>query len=235
MTEPDSLQEILGVSFKDTTLLQQALVHRSYLNEAPEGFSLESNERLEFLGDAFLGLAVADKLYRDYPDFHEGNLTKLRSALVRTDTLARVARSLNLGKYLYLGKGEDESGGRLKRRNLACAMEAVIGAVLIDQGTEIARGFVVQLLSDEFEPTVEEKLRKDPKSKLQEIMQSQRQSTPVYRTVDSSGPDHEREFTVEVLVDDALLGRGKEKSKRRAEKEAARDALQKLEGEEGLV
>lgn len=228
MTGPDSLQEILGISFNDSTLLDQALVHRSYLNEAPDGFYMDSNERLEFLGDAFLGFAVAEKLYTEFPAFHEGNLTKLRSSLVRTDTLARIAKSLNLGEHLYLGKGEDESGGRQKRRNLACTLEAVIGAVLLDQGAEIARRFVLRLLADEFEPTIEEKLEKDPKSKLQETIQAQRQITPNYRTVDSSGPDHEKVFAVEVCIDDVVLGYGTGKSKQRAEKAAAKDALRKL-------
>ena len=162
MTDFDTLQTILGITFKDISHLQQALVHRSYVNEAPNNFSLRSNERLEFLGDALLGVAVAEKLYREYPDFDEGSLTKLRSALVRTDTLARVARTMDLGAYLYLGKGEDESGGRSKRRNLACAVEAVIGAVLVDQGFDTAREFVLRILSGEFEPAIEEKLEKDP-------------------------------------------------------------------------
>ena len=234
MTEIDSLQEILGVAFKDVSHLQQALVHRSYLNENPD-FSLESNERLEFLGDALLGFVVAEKLYRGFPEFQEGDLTKLRSALVRTETLARVARSLNLGEYLYFGKGEEGSGGRHRQRNLACVLEAVIGAVLVDRGFGVAKKFVLRILSDELEQATEEKLKKDPKSRLQEVMQAEQQLTPLYQTIDTTGPDHERVFTVEVLGGDTLLGRGSGRSKQAAEQEAARAALEKLRGEEDLV
>ncbi len=234
MTDFDSLQTILGITFKDISHLQQALVHRSYVNEAPNNFPLRSNERLEFLGDALLGVAVAEKLYREFPDFDEGSLTKLRSSLVRTDTLARVAKTLDLGAYLYLGKGEDESGGRNKRRNLACTVEAVIGAVFVDQGFDTAREFVLRILSSEFEPAIEQKLEKDPKSKLQEAMQSQRQLTPTYKTIDSSGPDHKKLFTMQVYIDDILLGSGTGRSKRRAEQEAAKAALEYLEGEPDL-
>jgi ribonuclease-3 len=230
LTEIDSLQETLGVSFEDIAYLQQSLIHRSYLNEIPDS-SLESNERLEFLGDALLGLVVAGELYHRFPDLPEGNLTRLRSALVRTDTLARVARSLNLGDCLYMGKGEEETGGRNRQRNLACALEAVTGAVFIDRGFEVAREFVLRVLASEFEPVISGKLGRDPKSKLQEIVQAQKQQLPVYQVVDSTGPDHEKIFTIEVLVDGILLGHGTGKSKRGAEQEAARVALERLEGE----
>lgn len=234
MTELDSLQEILGVPFKDTALLQQALVHRSYLNEA-NGFSIPSNERLEFLGDAFLGLVVAEKLYTDFPDLQEGGLTKLRSALVRTDTLARVAASLHLGDHLLMGKGEEETGGRHKRRNLACTFEAIVGAVLTDQGLEKAKEFVLRVLVIEFGSTIEEKLEKDPKSKLQEALQASQRPAPTYRPVDSIGPDHEKVFTVEVIAEGVLLGQGMGKSKQRAEQAAAKEALKKLEEGENLA
>ena len=234
MTDLDSLQEILGIAFKDVSHLQQALVHRSYLNENG-AFPLPSNERLEFLGDALVGLVIAERLYSDFPDFHEGNLTKLRSSLVRTETLARVARSLKLGDYLYLAKGEDESGGRHRQRNLACTLEAVIGAVLTDQGFDAAREFVSRILSNEFEQIAEGKIENDPKSRLQEIVQAKQQLTPIYQTVDATGPDHERVFTVAVFAKETLLGRGSGKSKRAAEQEAARAALETLEGEGTLV
>ena len=230
MIDLDSLQEYLGVCFENTSHLQQALAHRSYLNEASDS-AMQSNERLEFLGDALLGLAVAGELYHRLPDSAEGDLTRIRSALVRTDTLARVARSLNLGNCLYMGKGEEETGGRNRQRNLACALEAVIGAVFIDRGFEVAREFVLRMLASEFEPAISGKLGRDPKSELQEIVQAQKQQLPIYQVVDSIGPDHEKIFTIEVLVDSVLLGRGTGKSKRGAEQEAARVALERLEGE----
>ncbi len=230
MIDLDSLQKNLGVCFENASHLQQALAHRSYLNEASDS-AMQSNERLEFLGDALLGLAVAGELYHRLPDSAEGDLTRIRSALVRTDTLARVARSLNLGDCLYMGKGEEETGGRNRQRNLACALEAVIGAVFIDRGFEVAWEFVLRMLASEFEPAISGKLGRDPKSELQEIVQAQKQQLPIYQVVDSIGPDHEKIFTIEVLVDSVLLGRGTGKSKRGAEQEAARVALERLEGE----
>ncbi|MFA4835121.1 MAG: ribonuclease III [Dehalococcoidia bacterium] len=234
MTEIDCLQETLGITFEDRSLLQQALIHRSYLNEGGKS-SLASNERLEFLGDAVLGFVVAQRLYSDFPGFSEGDLTKLRSSLVRTETLARIAKSLNLGDYLYIGKGEDDSGGRNRPRNLACTLEAVIGAVLIDKGYGAAKKFILRILGEELAQATEGKLQQDPKSELQEVMQKEQRLTPVYRTTGSSGPDHERLFAVEVFAGENLLGRGSGRNKRAAEQESARKALQNLEGEENLV
>ena len=241
MPQLDSLQNILGVAFEDVTHLQQSLVHRSYLNESEalsetsDDHPLSSNERLEFLGDALLGHVVAERLYCEFPDFSEGDLTKVRSALVRTETLARIARSLNLGDYLFLGKGEAESGGRHRQRNLACALEAVIGAVLVDQGFNVAREFVLRILGKELERATEEKLEKDPKSRLQEVVQAEQRLTPVYRTDNVTGPDHDRIFVVDVFAGETFLGRGSGRSKRAAEQEAAVAALKTLEGESDLV
>ncbi|MDD5092970.1 MAG: ribonuclease III [Dehalococcoidia bacterium] len=234
MTELDRLQESLGVIFDDVSHLELALVHRSYLNEAGDCHPA-SNERLEFLGDAVLGFVVARKLYSDFPGFSEGDLTKLRSSLVRTETLARIAHSLQLGDYLYLGKGEEESGGRNRERNLACTLEAVIGAVLIDRGFGVAKRFVLRILREELRQAAEGKLQNDPKSKLQEVIQAGHRVTPTYRTIDATGPDHERVFTVEVFAGETLLGRGSGRKKRIAEQEAARDALRNLEGEENIA
>jgi len=224
-----ALQVILGVNFKDESLLQQALAHRSYLNENP-ALHLVSNERLEFLGDAVLGFVVADELYSRSPDFSEGELTKLRAALVRGETLSRIASLLQLGDYLYLGRGEEESGGRSRPRNLSCALEAVIGAVFLDQGFDIARSFILKLLGSEFDGVVEDKVTDDYKSRLQQVIQSERKITPVYRTVEEVGPDHAKVFTVEVLAGETVLGRGSGRSKRAAEMDAAREALQGLTG-----
>ncbi|MFC1925478.1 ribonuclease III [Chloroflexota bacterium] len=219
-------QNQLGISFEDLTLLQQALVHRSYLNENPD-FSLESNERLEFLGDALLGFVVAEDLYRRFAGMDEGEMTKLRSALVRQDSLARLASSLKVGDYLYLGQGEEKGGGRRRPRNLACALEALIAAIFIDQGFASAKDFVLKLFGPRFKQMMEEGLA-DYKSSLQELAQARKQGRPLYHLVNTEGPDHDRRFTVEVWIGVEVLGRGYGKSKQLAEKEAAKEALDKL-------
>jgi len=222
-----NLQANLGVTFKDTSLLQQSLVHRSYLNENPE-LPLESNERLEFLGDAVLGLVTAKMLYSQFPNFSEGDLTKLRSALVCGETLSRIALSLRLGDYLYLGHGEEDSGGRYRSRNLSCTLEAVIGAILLDQGLEVTKSFILRILGRELEQALEDKLMPDYKSRLQQVIQSERRITPVYRTLEEAGPGHAPVFTVEVMAGDSILGKGQGQNKRSAEMEAARVALEAL-------
>jgi ribonuclease-3 len=219
------LQAEIGVSFRDPSLLQQAFVHRSYLNENLD-FTLGSNERLEFLGDAILGLVIAESLYRQSDSLDEGDMTKLRAALVRQDSLAQLALSMGLGDYLYLGQGEDKVGGRKRARNLACAMEALIGAVFVDQGFESAKDLVTRLFSHNVRKVVDQGLVIDYKSKLQELVQAQRQERPTYRVVEAAGPDHDKTFWVEVLVGGEFLGRGCGKSKQSAEKEAAKQALE---------
>jgi ribonuclease-3 len=220
-----ALQEILGVTFNEPSLLEQALVHSSYVNENP-AFVSGHNERLEFLGDAVLGFIVAEKMYQDFPDLSEGEMTKLRSALVRRETLARVARAVRLGDFLYLGKGEEASGGRGKMVNLAGALEAVIAAAFLDQGVAAARSLVLRLLSEELARVVSQGMIIDYKSRLQEVTQSRYQSTPVYRLVGEVGPDHDKRFTVEVMAGDMVLGQGTGKNKKSAETEAARSALE---------
>jgi len=221
------LQQILGVSFKDPSLLEQALIHSSYVNENP-GLALTSNERLEFLGDAILGSVIAEKLYQDLPSFTEGELTKLRATLVRRDTLARVARAIGLGDYLYLGKGEESSGGRHKLVNLAGALEAVIAAIYLDQGLATAKNFILRLFSKELQKVVSQGAEVNYKSQLQELVQAKGQQTPAYYVIEAKGPDHDRRFTVEVRVGDTVLGRGSGRSKKEAETEAARSALERL-------
>ncbi|MBI2869661.1 MAG: ribonuclease III [Chloroflexi bacterium] len=228
MQDLDNFQTALGVSFKDVSLLQQALAHSSYVNENP-GFAAGSNERLEFLGDAVLGLVIAEKLYRDFPEISEGQMTKLRSALVRRDTLAGFARSISLGGLLYLGRGEETSGGREKTVNLAGALEALIAAVFLDRGLETARDFILRLSGSEINRLSCRAEGLDYKSCLQEMIQSRRQVTPVYRIVEAVGPDHEKIFTVEVLAGSAVLGTGSGRSKKLAEVEAARLALERLD------
>ena len=146
MADWTALQTKLGTSFADLSLLQQAFVHRSYLNENPD-FRLGSNERLEFLGDAFLGLVVAEFLFREFPELSEGELTKLRSDLVRQDSLARLASSLGLGEYLYLGQGEERGGGRKRSRNMACTLEALVGAAFVDQGFDVTKDLVLRVFA----------------------------------------------------------------------------------------
>jgi len=222
-----ALQEILGVSFEDSSLLEQALIHSSYINENPD-LAPTSNERLEFLGDAVLGLIIAEKLYHDLPSLTEGEMTKLRAALVRGDTLARAARAVGLGDYLYLGKGEEASGGRHKPANLAGGLEAVIAAIFLDQGSAVAKNFILRLFNEELEKAVSQGGEADYKSQLQELIQGREQQTPAYYVVEAKGPDHDRSFTVEVRVGDTVLGRGTGKSKKAAETEAARSALERL-------
>ena len=222
-----SLEERLGLTFSDPSLLEQALVHSSYVNENP-GLAPQSNERLEFLGDAVLGLVVADELYAAFPDMDEGKLTELRTHLVRRDTLATVAGELGLGDDLQLGRGEEAGGGRTRPTNLAHVYESVVGAMFLDGGLPVAHDFVRRSLSAEFEFLAGRAFPLDPKSQLQEISQSRYQSTPVYRVVEAEGPDHARRFAVEVAIDGETLGTGRGPSKQQAEKEAAREALTRL-------
>jgi ribonuclease-3 len=224
------LQKKLGVRFNKPSILQQALVHRSYLNEMPDS-GLESNERLEFLGDAVLGLVVAGKLYEDYPQHPEGLLTEMRVALVRRDTLARVAKSLSLGDFLFLGRGEEAAGGKGRPSNLSAAYEAVVGAVFVDGGMQKARRFVVSSLAAEFHELPKGRTLANPKSQLQELLQARFQKAPVYKLLRDEGPDHSKVFTVQVWGGRKPLGVGEGKSKQQAEKEAARDALEKMAGE----
>jgi len=202
-----ALQENLGISFNDLSLLEQAMFHTSYVNENPS-FTSVSNERLEFLGDAILDFVVAEKLYLDFPDFTEGEMTKLRSALVCRDTLTHVATTIKLGDYLYLGKGEEASGGRRKPANLSGALEAVIAAIFLDQGLAITREAVLRLFHEELQKVIRRGTRGDYKSQLQELIQSRQQLTPSYRVIAAVGPDHDRRFTVEVTVGGVVLGRG---------------------------
>ncbi len=227
MADLATLQQTLGVAFNDLSLLEQALIHSSYINENPSLASI-SNERLEFLGDAVLGLVVAEKLYRDFPQSNEGEMTRLRAALICRDTLARMARAIGLGDYLYLGKGEEASGGRRKPVNLAGALEAVIAAICLDQGLSTSQDFILRLLEPELQKVVSQGTVVDYKSQLQELLQAREQQTPVYRVVEATGPDHDKRFTVEVMAGDTVLGRGSGKGKKAAETEAARIALEQL-------
>ena len=227
MEELAAVQQVLGVSFKDPSLLRQALIHGSFSNENPV-LTPVPNERLEFLGDAVLGLVVATRLYLDFPLSSEGEMTRLRAVLVRRDTLARVAKSIGLGNYLYLGKGEDASDGRNKAANLAGALEAVIGAVYLDQGLETAADFIQRLLDAELKKAISKRSDANYKSELQELLQAREQKTPSYHVVETSGPDHDKRFTVEVRQGDTVLGKGSGRSKKAAETAAAETVLKHL-------
>ncbi len=227
MVDLAALQQTLGVFFNDPSHLEQALVHSSYINEN-QGLALISNERLEFLGDAILDFLVAEKLYQDFPQLTEGKMTKLRAALVRRDTLARRARSIRLGDYLYLGKGEKASGGQDKPANLAGALEAMIAAIFVDQGLTATKDFILRLFSEELEKIVSHGLAVDYKSQLQELIQARQQLTPTYHLIEAVGPAHDRQFTIEVRVGNTVLGKGSGKSKKIATTEAALNTLQQL-------
>ena len=230
MSDLQSIEDGLGVDFKNKELLKLAFVHSSYINENP-GVLPESNERLEYLGDAILGLAVAHELYRRYPTKQEGDLTNLRSALVRGDTLAEVAQSLHLGEYLVMGVGEDAGGGRERRSNLAAVFEALVGAVLEDRCYEAAEAFVLKVLARQLDSVEELGRGKNAKSALQELLQGRGMSPPTYQVVDMTGKDHTRTFTSEVLINGKVMGNGTGRRKALSEQEAAADALQAIEGE----
>jgi ribonuclease-3 len=222
------LEQKLRINFNNRSLLKQALVHSSYLNENPQ-FLFPSNERLEFLGDAFIGLIVARELYLNYPSLNEGEMTRLRAAIICRETLARQARKLDLGKHLILSKGEEASAGREKERNLAGAFEAVLGALLVDRGWKVASRVATGLLKEEIRRAVEGGAELDYKSQLQELVQKEHRVVPTYRITRIEGPEHQPSFTAEVFVGDKLFGIGTGTSKRKAEREAARVAIAKLE------
>jgi ribonuclease-3 len=216
----------LGLPVKNPSLFTRALTHRSYVNESSG--ALSDNERLEFLGDAVLDFLVGAWVYHHFPEMPEGDLTRLRSALVRTDQLARFARRLDLGSYLRLGRGELTSGGR-DRDNLLCgAFEAFIGALYLETDVQAVEHFVVPFLESARESIFAQPDLVDGKSRLQEWAQGERLGAPAYMLIEKSGPDHARIFEVEVRVEGKPLGRGRGSSKAAAEQEAARIALETL-------
>ncbi len=221
-----ALAERWGVRFNDPRLLRRALTHRSYLNEHPE--CLEDNERLEFLGDAVLDFLVGEWLYHRFPEMPEGDLTRLRAALVCRDQLAAFARQIGLGDALFLGHGEAANGGRERPSTLSAAFEALVGALYLDQGLDAVRRFLAPFIEPATQHILEARLDEDPKSRLQEWAQAQGHHAPTYHILRVSGPDHARVFEVEVRIDGRPYGRGTGPSKREATKAAAADALTKL-------
>jgi ribonuclease-3 len=226
MVDWDHCQENLGIRFRREPLLEHAFVHSSYCNENP-GLGYPSNERLEFLGDAVLNFVVTEKLYKEFPDLSEGELTEIRASLVCRDALAKMASSLELGGWLLLGRGEELSGGRTKASNLANAMEALIGAVYLDQGIGRTRRFIVRQLKRDLEEIKAGRTVLNYKALVQELIQGEGRPTPVYRLVEAIGPDHDKQFTAEILVDGEALGRGTGRTKKLAESRAARGAWEK--------
>lgn len=214
--------------FKNQDLLTTALTHRSALNEQ-NSTSRESNERFEFLGDAVLELATTRYLFHSFPETQEGLLTAYRSALVKTETLAKIARNLDLGRQIYMSKGEEATGGRDNDSLLADTMEAVIGGLYLDQGFKAVEDFLSDILFVEFDSILKQKLYKDPKSHLQELVQAQGKETPTYQVVSEVGPDHDKTFSINVMVGNQVLATGIGTSKQRAQQAAAQNALEKLE------
>jgi len=224
----DDLRRKLDLDFTDISLLERALTHRSFLNENPTA-DLADNERLEFLGDAVLDFVVGEYLYHRFPEEREGQLTSLRAALVRTETLALFARQIQLGSYLRLGRGEAESGGRERAALLCGGFEALVGAIYLEHGIESVTAFVLRFVQEAIPRVMADELNRDPKSQLQEWSQARWHLTPTYRTVYERGPDHAKEFTVEVLIGDEIYGHGQGSSKQDAEQAAAMLALAAIE------
>ena len=223
-----TLEEKLGYTFRDKQLLSAALYHSSYANEH-RGSGIQSNERLEFLGDSVLGMVTADYLYHKHPGLPVGDLTRIRAALVCEESLHEVAQSLELGNYLKLGRGEESGGGRRRPSILADATESVFAAVYLDGGLEEARALIHRvLLQREREEVVEER-RRDYKTALQELVQRTPGNTITYHLVDEMGPDHCRVFVMEVRLNGQSAGCGEGRSKKSAEQAAARNALEKME------
>ncbi len=223
-------EKIVEYRFTDLRLLQKALVHSSYAFEQSQVGN--NNETLEFLGDAVLDLVVGHILYNKYPKMREGELTRLRAALVNETHLALMARQIELGRFLFLGKGEDASNGRNKSSILSCAFEAVIGAVFEDAGYETVTEMVTRIFVPAIESKKEEMLIADSKSRLQEALQEKHNEGPTYRLDKEEGPSHKKHFTISVLFREDVLGTGEARSKKEAEQRAAAAALENLKSTE---
>ncbi len=227
--ELGSLQQTLNYTFTDPALLNKALTHKSYVNEKTE--SLKNNERFEFLGDSVLDLIVSDYLITTYPNHSEGKLSKIRAAVVNEACLAELARTLNLGNYLLLGRGESQSGGRDKNSLLANAFEALVGALYQDGQLDSVKRVFMGKLEKEISARVDSRLFQDYKSELQEYTQTHQNCIPIYKVVSEKGPDHEKVFEVEVIIQNSPQGRGEGRNKKEAEQAAAREALSSFRNE----
>lgn len=224
MNNISQFESKIGVSFRNSDLLLQALTHRSYLNENPET-RVGHNERLEFLGDAVLELAVTEKLYSEFPDKPEGDLTSFRAALVNAKMLADVGADIGINDFMLLSRGEAKDVGRARQYILANAMEALIGAMYLDQGYGVARDFIHRVVLSRLPEVLDKKLYKDPKSLFQEEAQEREGVTPTYEVLRERGPDHDKHFVVGVFLESELVAEGEGASKQIAQEEAARNGL----------
>ena len=220
----DDLEKRIGVKFANRDLLKTALTHRSYINENREQ-NIENNERLEFLGDAVLELIISDHIYKKYPEKHEGELTAIRSALVRTESIAEESKKMGIGQYLLLSKGEEESGGKDKEYIIADLYEAVLGAIYLDKDYETAKEYVTRTILKKVDKVVEEELFIDPKTKIQELSQAKYKVTPTYTILKEEGPDHDKHFTIGLFLENKEIAQGVGTSKQKAEEDAARKAI----------
>ena len=229
MEEPDLylFEQTISYEFKDKNLLREALRHSSYVNEQPDT-GLRDNERLEFLGDAVLNLVVGHILMQRYPELKEGELSRLRAGMVNESRVAAFAVAVNLGNYIRFGKGELQTRGRKKKSILANAFEALVAAIYLDQGWKSAADFVLRCLNPWLQKIAQSPRPNDPKSLLQELVQEKKSASLSYLVVDESGPDHDRQFVVQVRLDGQVIGEGRGKSKQAAEEQAAESALKRL-------
>jgi ribonuclease III len=218
----------IGCKFQNKDLLKEALTHRSYLNENPR-WPFSHNERLEYLGDAVLELAISEELFKEFPEYPEGKLTVLRAALVNYQMLAKVAADIDLNSYLYMSKGENKDTGKAREVILANAIEAVIGAIYLDQGFDFVRDFIQKYVFSRLDEVLKNKTYKDSKSELQELIQERLKITPTYKVLDESGPAHQRTFHIGVFFGGKLIAEGKGASKQEGEVEAAKNALKKYQ------
>lgn len=222
----EKLTSALKLKFKNPKQLKNAFIHRSYLNENKD-YQGDSNERLEFLGDSILSIVVSDFLFKKLPKSPEGELTQIRASLVRTETLALLAQDLELGQYLFLSKGEEDSGGRTNKSILANTFEALIGAIYLDLGMDKAASFIEKQILLQWQDLSTSAVS-DNKSKLQEVLQRKYHQSPTYKLIETWGPDHERNFKIGVYLETLLLGDGVGKNKQTAAQNAAGDALGKI-------
>jgi ribonuclease-3 len=221
-------QQKIGIKFDNVKTLENVFIHRSYLNEH-KNFALPSNEKMEFLGDSVLSLITSVYLYRNYPDLYEGDYTEIKSAIVKTESLAEAAKELSMGDYLYLSRGEEQGKGRENKNILADSFEALIGAIFLDRGFDEAYRFVIDhLFKTKLDYIVDNKLYLASKSKLQELIQAKYKTTPAYKVLEEKGPEHKRVFKVGVFFDSRKLGTGTASSKKEAEELAAKIAFENI-------